>query len=317
MSKVYTGPLFIDSGAHGLYNEFVIHAKQATFDKYAWYRTKEFTQYLDKYAQFIKQNEEHLTVYANVDAIFNPELTWEAQEYLENEHGIIPIPVIHFNTELKWLEKYLAKNYEYIALGGLGQEANQSSYTRWADQAFDMICGQASRLPVTKVHGFAMTSHRLMMRYPWYSVDSTSWLKFASYGIIIYPGRKNGEWQYHTAFHTMKVSGRASDTKLHNIHSYHKVRNQVALDYIAERGYKLGKSSYKEVKEGYLLQEGELKGGKLPNGKHLIEVIEERGLCNDSDMRCSINAEYFLDFAKHLPQWPWPFPKRQTKTLFS
>ena len=175
--NTYSNTLFIDSGAHGLYNEFVIKKKikrDAKENKYAWYGTTEFWDYVDTYAKFIKENKTAIDIFANVDVIFNPEMTWEVQLYMEKKYKIIPLPTIHFGTDLIWLEKYLKRGYEYIALGGLGQEAQQNDYIKWADKAYHLICDPVTHLPKVKVHGFAMTSHRLMSRYPWYSVDSTS-----------------------------------------------------------------------------------------------------------------------------------------------
>ena len=36
---------------------------------------------LDEYMEFLLENEEHFTVYANLDAIGNPELSWRNQQY--------------------------------------------------------------------------------------------------------------------------------------------------------------------------------------------------------------------------------------------
>ena len=41
--------------------------------------------------------------------------------------------------------------------------------------------------------------------------------------------------------------------------------------------------------------------------KDKIEVILEKGLCCDGDMRDSFNLEYFLDLEKNQPKWPWRF----------
>lgn len=288
---MYNTPIFMDSGAHGLYSEYII--KKQHKEGYAWFETSEFTDYLDKYASFIKEHEEYLELYANVDVIFNPELTWKSQQYLEQEHGLKPIPVIHFNTPLKWLERYLKKGYEYIALGGLGQEARASDYVRWADQAFNIICDQASRMPVCKVHGFAMTAYKLMRRYPWYSVDSTSWILYASYGGIIIPPKENGVWTYNKPFQTVKVTSR---TNMSGAPTFSMTMakgtslESMVNEYIADKGYVMGES-------------------KIENDE---EVVITPGLCNQSMQRCELNAEYFLDFRNSLPEWPWAFSPKLT-----
>lgn len=284
--------LFIDSGAHGLYNEHV-SAKVHLKSKYDWFKTKDFWKYVDAYAEFIKAHESSLTLYANVDVIFNPKLSWEVQQYLEQEWGLNPLPVIHHGTQLYWLEKYLEKGYKYIGLGGRAQDASQIDYLSWADTSFNAICSQPSRLPLVKVHGFAVTAHPLMIRWPWYSVDSTSWLAFGGYGMVIYPLWKNGKWDYSKNYEVVKLSVRGNKQRTHTAFGKISLQNslkaetdKIFLRYIEEKGYVLGKS-------------------KLVNGK---EVIIEPGLCNDDKLRCELCALYFMDLVKYLPQWPWAFP---------
>jgi hypothetical protein len=41
--------------------------------------------------------------------------------------------------------------------------------------------------PRLKVHGFGITAIPIMERYPWHSVDSSSWIQSAAFGGIITP----------------------------------------------------------------------------------------------------------------------------------
>lgn len=166
--------LFLDSGAHSLYNK---HARRKA-DK-SFFDSAEFREYVRDYGTFIKRVKKSLFLYVNVDTIFDPERTWRTQRIMEQEHGVSPLPVVHFGTERKWVERYAAK-YDYIGVGGLGQEVSANTYVQWADMVFKVLDGK-------KTHGFAMTAPRLMRRYPWYSVDSATWVKVASYGGIILP----------------------------------------------------------------------------------------------------------------------------------
>lgn len=279
----FLSDVFIDSGAHGLYTEQVIAKKHR--EGYNWYKGAEFRSYVDKYAEFIKKNQEAITVYANVDVIFNPELTWDTQMYLEEVHGLHPVPVIHWSTPKKWLIRYLEKGYPFIALGGLGQESVQNSWASWGDVMFDIICDTPDRTPVAKVHGFAMTSHSLMTRYPWWSVDSTTWLSFAMYGQIIMPPMKNGKWNYDVPFLIVRASDNASK-KLKQVNHYAK---NVVLRYLDEKGFVFGKS--------------EKVGDQI--------VIIEEGVENSTNKRCTLNALYFMDLCEHLPKWPWAFRKKK------
>lgn len=163
------GSFFLDSGAHSLYTKWVINPKHAR--GYDDYKTKKFRKYVDEYAAFIKKYGKGIDFYVNVDAIFEPTITWQVQKYLENEHGLEPIPVVHYGTDLSWLRRYVEGGYKFIGIGGLGQEATRGAYLKWADEVYAYLCDNKDRLPTVKTHGFALTSYGLMVRYPWWSVD--------------------------------------------------------------------------------------------------------------------------------------------------
>ncbi len=288
--------LFIDSGAHSLYNKFVRGSGKG-FGKgsYEWYTTPEFWEYVDKYAEFIHENKHVIDVYANVDVIGHPEYTYNVQKYLENKWKLRPLPVVHFGTEIKYLQRYIEEGHDYIAIGGLGQEVVSSTYYQWADRIFDYICDNPARLPTVKIHGFALTSHKLLVRYPWYSVDSATWIKGAVFGQVFCPPMRNGKWAYDVPFLRIRVSPRES--KVVNttsmLNTLKKEEKRCFLQYIEEKGFKLGFS-------------------RMENGK---EVIEEEGLCNNLTQRCELNALYYRDLVNALPEWPWPFKKKKIKTL--
>jgi len=311
--------LFIDSGAHSLYNKFVRGSGKG-FGKgsYEWYTTPEFWEYVDKYAEFIHENKHVIDVYANVDVIGHPEYTYNVQKYLENKWKLRPLPVVHFGTEIKYLQRYIEEGHDYIAIGGLGQEVVSSTYYQWADRIFDYICDNPARLPTVKIHGFALTSLRLMLRYPWYSVDSTAWVVTGRMGAIYVPRFKNGKWVYNENSWKITVSSRSPKIKEagQHINTLPPKQKELILEYIHSKGYKLGKSSFKTVPAGYKLKENERWADSKPKdktAKRLVEVIEEPGICNKYQLRDEMNIIYFQDLEQSLPEWPWPF-KTKNKT---
>lgn len=202
------GCFFLDSGAHSLYNTFVLkrrHIKRE--DKWDMYQSKDFEKYVNSYVKFVKKFQHAIDYYVSIDVIFNPELSWRNLKLLESK-GINPIPVIHHGTPLKWIEKHLEEGYEFLGIGGLGQEVTVNRYYAWADKVFDMLCPASNGFkPIVRTHGFAMTSYNLIMRYPWWSVDSASWIKAAAYGMIYIPKKHKGEFAY---FRDVKVAGETS-----------------------------------------------------------------------------------------------------------
>jgi hypothetical protein len=181
----------------------------------------EFRNYCDRYAQFIKENQQYGILFVNVDVISNPELTWKVQRYFEEEHGVTPVPVVHYGTPMRYVDRYLeAGKYDLLGVGGLGQGVARDEYFGWADEFFCHICPESNHyLPVIKTHGFAMTSWELMCRYPWYSVDSATWVKLAAYGWVYIPtSEEDSVFRYDEPPIVLNFSEKSSEIKYRGRH---------------------------------------------------------------------------------------------------
>jgi hypothetical protein len=308
MDKIST---MLDSGAHSLFNREI---RDKDINDYSYYETDAFWEYVDNYAEFVKKNKHLLDVYVSVDVIYNFELTWKVQKYLENTHGLNPLPVFH-GGDFNHFKKYL-DNYEYIGIGGL---SNLRSKAQWmiemGDKIFSLICKPPDFLPTHKIHGFAITSPSILSRYPFYSVDSTSWCYLSRYGIILIPRSKGNVYDYKNAPFITYVSARpwikGYDGHMDN---FTGINQNYFMRYINDKGFKLGHSDYRTVKEGYKLEEGEYWADKK---KLLVETIVEKGLCNSSEIRDQLNTLFYLDLEKNLPEWPWAWkPNTKIKPLF-
>jgi len=150
-----------------------------------------FTQGIDvdlrDYADFVKQHDDIIEVASNLDHIGRgtEKKTWKNQKIIE-DYGAIIQPVHHARDKDKWLARYLEAGYDYIFLGGMVPES--TAYLRkWLDRIWDTLLTDSKGRPLVKVHGFGLTTPELMLRYPWYSVDSTSWLMAAASGGIYLP----------------------------------------------------------------------------------------------------------------------------------
>ena len=286
--------IFLDGGAHSIYEQIIRKGHERN---YAYAETQEFWDYVDAYAEYVKEVEHLVDVYVSVDVIFNPKATWKVQKYLENEHKLNPLPVFHYGGELKWLKRYMA-NYEYIGIGGLGQEVTAAAYKPFADEVFKLICSGKDSLPQWRTHGFAVTSPELVSRYPWYSVDSGSWMQYSKYGAILVPRTHMLVPRYDKSPKVVFLSGRSpSDMKEEGYHfSRLGERNQKeVLNYLQSRDFTLGES------EIY-----------IEDDKRKENVIEE-GLCNDHKLRDKFNLMFFLDLEKSLGDWPREF---STESMF-
>lgn len=181
--------LFIDSGAHSIYNKKGRVGKgYGTFD-FSYYKTAEFKGYMDRYGQFLVDHKDEIDVAASLDVIFNPELSMKTQLYLEKNFGVKPIPVFHYGEDLVWLKKYM-DTHEYIGIGGMGQGITKRDFATHLAGVFKLLGESKQQF---KTHGFAITSWDFIARYPFTSVDSTSFLKTACYGVILVPFGKHGD----------------------------------------------------------------------------------------------------------------------------
>lgn len=104
--------------------------------------------------------------YVVLDVVGDPEETDFNQRTME-ESGLYPIPVFHIGSKWERLDM-LAGKYPLIALGGTVGRSRTERET-FFDEVF-------ARHPETCYHGLGMTIPALMRKYPWMSVDSTTWL---------------------------------------------------------------------------------------------------------------------------------------------
>lgn len=184
--------IFMDSGAFSIHRKATEFAKRTGREALDYYKSTEFKAYLDEYAEYLKANEGLIDYYANVDVIRHPQLTYRSQKYLEQKHGLKPVPTIHYPTDLKWLERYIKEGYDYIALGGLVGKTSQASAEHWVEDAFDLVLSAKSP---PKIHGFGISNHRWIVKFPWYSIDSAVWIHVAAKGAIFQPQeRRDGSF---------------------------------------------------------------------------------------------------------------------------
>jgi hypothetical protein len=238
-----------------------------------------------EYMEYILENEHLIEVYANLDVIGDAEATWKNQETMEFE-GFKPLPVFHMEDDIKYL--YRCLDYPYFCLGGMAGETFLARMNFFR-KCWRIICAQPSGLPMSRVHGFGLTSPEMLRKFPWYSVDSTSWVNYAKFGTVLMPKVEMGQYTYREPPRTIFVSSRrdlSGINKEEHIEQLGDIQKQLFLNYFEEKGFVLG-SSYFDY-----------------NGK---ECIEERGLCNDHRLRDQINLLYYFDLMNSLPEYPWPY----------
>jgi hypothetical protein len=124
-----------------------------------------------------------------------------------------------------------------------------------------------------------------MIKYPWYSVDSSAWLKRGAYGLIWVPKKINGSFNFIEEPHNIIT---AYDSPPHRQGTAH-------YNY-------LSKSEKAIVHEWLDLIE-------IPFGiNNKDKTIKIPGVMNHHACRKACNLFFFEGLRKALPKWPWPFP---------
>lgn len=152
----------------------------------AW--TKKINIDLDEYIDFCLQHLDYIDYVINLDVIpgeFGQKALpveeiersasegWANYEYMTKQ-GIPKeklIHIFHQGEDFKWLEK-IVDAMPYIGLSP-ANDRSTSEKMQWLDDCMKYVCDDKG-YPKVKWHGFAVTSLRLMFRYPWYSVDSVA-----------------------------------------------------------------------------------------------------------------------------------------------
>jgi len=212
--------LFLDSGA------FSAHSLGAVID-------------ITEYCDYVKRNydlwrvEDGVSMFSVLDGIGDPQKTLENQWEMERQ-GVRPLPCFHFGEDEKYLEYYI-NNYPYITIGGcVGRHPNDLII--WLDRIWSRYLTDENGKAKVKVHGFGLTSVEIMERYPWFSVDSSSWVQTAAYGSISLMG-----------YGTLAISTQSPNR--HNagqhIENISEIERQTVLKWIADDHWDFARLSTK------------------------------------------------------------------------
>jgi len=289
----------------------------------AW--TKKVNIDIDEYAKFVLEYIDHLDYVVGLDVIpaefgRKPTVTeieesasmgWNNYQYLLGK-GIPKeklIHVFHQGENFKWLER-MVEEIPYIGLSP-ANDRTTGEKKKWLDQCMKYVTNE-NGMPKVKFHGFAVTAFELVKRYPWYSVDSATWIISAGIGVIFVPRMKDGIYSYEIPPYTILVSNRHRlKGKRNHISFFSKDRRKYFLQYFEYKGFTLGQSVLKSVPVGYKLKKDKKPEETWWDKDHTcVEEVIEVGLSNGVLLRRQINIIYFMDFEKSLPQWPWCFDRR-------
>lgn len=134
----------------------------------------------EAYITYCQREGFRFDCYANFDYDTDPRIVYRMQESLE-ARNIYPFPVVHFaDGSLPWFRKYLDLGYLFIGISRGIRRKDREGGLRFFEKIFQI----AKVYPKVCLHGFGITDINLALRFPWYSIDSSTWIKATALGNI-------------------------------------------------------------------------------------------------------------------------------------
>jgi hypothetical protein len=143
---------------------------------------------LPAYADYVKRTSDIWTLAASLDVIGRGKASAERsyKNFLAlRDMGAQVAPVWHVGEPIEALQTYLDAGEDYILMGGM-VDAPLPWLRRQLDKVWGEVLTHADGSPKVKTHGFGMTRLELIVRYPWTSLDSTSWLQTSRFGSCVF-----------------------------------------------------------------------------------------------------------------------------------
>ena len=168
---------FLDSGAFTY--QMQAHKKGRPLDRAA------ADVVIDQYIDWVYKVDFLFDFLVTFDYVRRPdEVLWATRKI--ERRGLHPIPVFHQQTPLDALQALIDKGYGLIGIGGMIPRTKHIIPV--LDQIFNITEKRGVRL-----HGFGVGSKELIT-YPWFSVDSTSWLQAGRFGFVHSVSKDPTKW---------------------------------------------------------------------------------------------------------------------------
>lgn len=230
---------------------------------------------------------------------------------LKKENTIV---VFHQGDHFHWLERMRDEKIPYIGLSPANDRTTAEKMA-WLDECMYYATDRKG-FPLMKWHGFAVTSVPLIRRFPWYSVDSATWVLFSAYGTIVLPPLKGGSPDWYSDKPLLVTVSNSPNSKARKQEGKHfetlsDQEKQYVLDYLSGIGLSMGESRFEIMKCGTKLGPNQgWRGKRQKDGTRLVETILKKGVSNSWGARTRVNAYYFCNIRNSLPIWPWPYKTR-------
>lgn len=183
----HKGLITIDSGAHSFF-AFAGESNQASYNaRKVGQKMPDHKEYFFRYLKWIKENYHKFSYFVELDLqkLFGIELIKLWRQILKNEgvYGKCITVYHHCDSWDDFIEILDTTESGYIALPGIRNRVMKLPYMKCLKEAYKRGI---------RVHGFALTKPEITMQYPFFSVDSTSWISGGMHGGTIYIDRFGG-----------------------------------------------------------------------------------------------------------------------------
>jgi hypothetical protein len=159
------------------YGDFMLDSGAFTFMQNKGVR-EDWDGYIERYADFINRNKVEKFFELDIDSVVGYDKVKEFRKKLERLTNRQCIPVWHSTRgKDEFIES--AKNYPYVALGGIvGGE-----WKKDAEKYLPWFINKAHEYGA-KIHGLGYTKLNQLLRYHFDSVDSTAWTAGNRFGYV-------------------------------------------------------------------------------------------------------------------------------------
>ena len=138
----------------------------------------DWKDYIDRYIDFINKYNIKYFFELDIDVIVGYENVKKIRKYIEAKTQKKCIPVWH---KARGKEEFikLCEEYDYVAIGGIVTKEITSKEYKY----FTWFINEAHKRG-TKIHGLGFTNLKDLKKYPFDSVDSTSWASGSRFGAM-------------------------------------------------------------------------------------------------------------------------------------
>lgn len=148
------------------------------------------------FMNYISNNKMYIKNYISLDVIQDSFLTLKFYDIMLMK-GFSPIPVFHYGESEAFLQNYIDRGNDYIALGNTVPIKNKVIVMEWVQTLI-------SKYPGIRFHLLGSSSKKIIQNTDLFSCDSSTWMMMAINGFPKHIMGKDRAAKIERAFYNMK-----------------------------------------------------------------------------------------------------------------